>query len=638
MEERVEAELRAAREALKTKRLEEERKQREAEAKAAKQAFEAKRAEEEREKEEAEAKAVAEAKNAEKLKEERKRFEAEAKAAQEALELIRLEEERKRLEAEEKAANEARKAKKLEQERRRMKAETKAAKSELEALKKQREMTSKKATEEDRRQRKSEAKALEARKLKEVRERVEAETKAAVKEAKRYEKERERIETETKAVEKALKARKLEGRKRSELRSKPDPDEMSRVSRASLYKVQGFDDFCKSVASNGQGRRASIDMSDEETSSFEERSESDYSSGSFDDQSNSSNSEDAYSSDEESEIFTDATSFVEDSDSKMTSTSEVRSTNTTERLRNRFDQSSGSSISVSKSKLPLKSPKLFSSYTSDEPIPIAATLSTLQTFDQGTVYSGQQSIGRFIKSSDESVITSTSYSNQSVISAKPVALPVNKLPREEKKESKVEVNSRSSILGTIVSFILSMALRILFATILFTYKWIKHLVITIGKKQAAKVDCTPTQSPLQQGQAIRREEIQDHSVDGRIHQNATRHHRIPYLGYEGPDTEHYTTTMIMRPPSYLVNDSDEVGTCVESIVPDTHYPNISDGKISAWKITQKNTETSSLSSPPSTSFRVLKSAYSALSSMKAENEKLNWMDHATIDDEISYYE
>ena len=85
------------------------------------------------------------------------------------------------------------------------------------------------------------------------------------------------------------------------------------------------------------------------------------------------------------------------------------------------------------------------------------------------------------------------------------------------------------------------------------------------------------------------------------------------------------------------DNSDEVGTCVESIVPDAHCPNMSDGKISAWKITQKNTETSSLSSPPSTSFRVLKSAYSALSS-KRESEKSNWLDQPTIDDEMSYYE
>lgn len=168
------------------------------------------------------------------------------------------------------------------------------------------------------------------------------------------------------------------------------------------------------------------------------------------------------------------------------------------------------------------------------------------------------------------------------------------------------------------------------------------MMTTIGKKEPSKIDCTPTQFALQPDQAIRREEIQDRSMDDLIHQKSVQQHRLPYLGYEDPLQEHYTTTMIIKHPSssksYFADESDEVGTCVESIVPDAHTPNISDGKISTWKITQNNTETSSLSHPQSTSFHVLKSAYSALSSTKREGEKSNWLEQPMIDDEISYYE
>jgi hypothetical protein len=675
LEERVQAELKAAREAVK---LETERKQREAEEHAAEEALVAKRLEEERKQHEARAKAAEEAQIAKRLEEERKRVEAVAK-------------ERKRREAEAKAAQEARKMKKLEEQRKIIEAETKAAAEVLEALyakkadeeRRQREAEAKKVEERKEREAKAEAKlrALEAKKLKEVRKRVEAETKAAEEEYEKLEEERKRIVTETRAVEKALLNARKSGkeRKRTEVKTKPD-----------LYKVQRFEDYCQSVAGTvddiGEAPRTNNDMyDDDDTSSVEERSassiqesdgdseedqeslpshEEESSTGtmSLDEQSNSTNSVDTCSSDEESDIYTDATSFVEDSDSKMaTSVSDILSNNTTKRLRNRVDAqpenseikypfSSEESVntmdrtvqsSFSKSKYPMKkSSKLSSAYTSDVPIPIAATMSTMPTmptFDQGTVHSGQHSLGRFLKSSDESVLSSVGYSHHSITSAKPVALSVTALPRDTKKKNEIKSDSRSSILGSIVSFTLSLVLRVLFTIILFSYTWIKHLVIMIGKKQVPKVDCTPFE--LQPDQAIRREEIQDRSTDDLIHQNAIQQHRTPYLGYEDPNhhQEHYTTTMIMKPRGYLGDDSDEVGTCVESIVPDAHYPNMSDGKISAWKITQKNTETSSLSSPPSTSFRVLKSAYSALSS-KRESEKSNWMDQPTIDDEMSYYE
>ena len=59
----------------------------------------------------------------------------------------------------------------------------------------------------------------------------------------------------------------------------------------------------------------------------------------------------------------------------------------------------------------------------------------------------------------------------------------------------------------------------------------------------------------------------------------------------------------------MTDDVDEVGTCVESIVPDAHFPNELNGKFSKWKIVPAPTApttASSLSSPSSTSFGVLK--------------------------------
>mmetsp|Transcript_22804 Transcript_22804/g.53856 ORF Transcript_22804/g.53856 Transcript_22804/m.53856 type:complete len:277 (+) Transcript_22804:1593-2423(+) len=269
------------------------------------------------------------------------------------------------------------------------------------------------------------------------------------------------------------------------------------------------------------------------------------------------------------------------------------------------------------------------------PITLAATMSTIQTSDQGTVQSGQRSLGRFV-ASDESVISSTSYSHQSVMSAKPIVTRVTSQRREYNRMDN-DIELRSSILGSIFSLVL----RLMLSTLVFVFMWIKHVVSMIGKKRPAKIDCTPTRHALQPGQSIRREEIQDRSLDNFVHRaNTRRHGRSPYLLHEEPCREHYTTTMVMKPPvpsGYLVDDSDEVGTCVESIVPDTHCPNSSDGKISTWKITPEESELSSLSSP-SKSFQVLKKAYSTFSLKKPEAEKSNWIDHETIDDEMSYYD
>ena len=683
LEEQVEAEIRAAREALKAQKLKEERKRLEAEAKAEEEAIEAKRLQKEKERLEAEEKALEEAKKAKEMEEKRKRIEAEAKAAQEALEAKKLEVEQKQREAEKIAGEEAQKAKKLEEERKRIETETKLAREALDALyaekmkeeKRQREIKEKKIDEE-KRLLEAKAKELEAKRLRDIRKRVE--DKIANDKSRKYE-ERKKIAAQTKTAETRLEGRKS---KKEDNRFKPTARGAAsgQKGRASLYKVRGFDDYCKSVTSNQSDTNDSI--SDEDEFNFEEESistnEDEDSTGSvsYDGVSTSSNSADTRSSDQESDVFTDAISFKEDSDSKeMTNTSDAHSSSTTERLRNKIDIQSESvelkynsertpSVyhrfsgedtvntadktiksyrtrdtsreSFSKPKLATKTHKISAS---DVLIPNASTLTTLPTFDQGTVHSGQQSLGRFIKSSDESVTSAASYSNQSVRSAKPVALPVAGLPRETEKKDKTENQSRSSILGTIISFLLSLVLRIIFTIIVFLYTWIKHLVITLGEKRQAKLDCTPTQFALQPDQSIRREEIQDRSMDSLIHQNTTQQNQTLYLGYDDPHKEHYSTTMIIKAPTPpLANDSDEVGTCVESIVPDAHCPRIYNGKMATWNITQKSTETSSLSSPPSTSFGILKSAYSALSVTKPEDEKSNWLDQPTIDDEMSYYE
>merc|ERR1712238_230514 len=166
----------------------------------------------------------------------------------------------------------------------------------------------------------------------------------------------------------------------------------------------------------------------------------------------------------------------------------------------------------------------------------------------------------------------------------------------------------------------------------------------IGRKRPTIIGCASTQFALKPDQACSREEIQDRSMDSLIHQTNSyqQHHRHPYFdhGHHNHKQDHYTTTMIMKPAGntiFIANDVDEVGTCVESIVPETHYPSKSDGKSSTWKIAPTTPSSISLlSSPSSTSVGVLKKAYSAFSSTKRnENEETNWLDQDTIDDEIA---
>jgi len=284
--------------------------------------------------------------------------------------------------------------------------------------------------------------------------------------------------------------------------------------------------------------------------------------------------------------------------------------------------------------VPLNSSMLKPSYTTDMPIALTSTMSTMQTFDQDTVYSGHYSLGRY-KQSDESI----SYSHRKMMST------VNPVVTYATSSLRTTKRSNNEPRHSILSWIVSLIQRAMISIILFSFAWIKHLMSRIGRKRPTKIGCAPTQFAFEPDQACIREEIQDRSMDSLIHQTNSyqQHHRHLYFdhGHHNHKQDHYTTTMLMKPAGntiFIADDVDEVGTCVESIVPDTHYPSKSDGKNSTWKIAPTPSSISLLSSPSSTSFGVLKKAYSAFSYTKRnENEETNWLDQDTIDDEIASY-
>jgi hypothetical protein len=671
---------------------------------------------------------------------------------QKDLEDKKTEEKKKRREAQ-KAAQKELEVKKIEEEKKRVEDE--------EELKKKKKLEADAKIEEERKQADAEAK-----------EKREAEVSALVTDTHKEGTSVEDVSGEDKsnAEEKPLpgsrnKETAVNKQEKNDIDSKNSLAEFSLRSgdRASLYQMQGFDDYCKSLSTTqagvernkaplrklpvSVGRSYTSDVRDSEVGSrnlevddidtrdadsykTEEQSRSDTqeynemlgSSNSIDNHSLSIDDEEAStetdrsdlidagsSSSEESDIYTDATSYVEDfeeDDTVLEMMPNSRSADLLPRMpvnnirRNQIDIqterveikylskhnrpddhpfSGGATVNTNytqsksvatmdetvqslltrdtslesatsmsaRSKLknlqrryltdePMNSQMLKSSYTTDMPMAVLSTMSTLQTFDQDTVYSGQRSLGRH-KSTDESVGSLTSYSYR----ISPVVTSVTSSLRTRKRSNK-EAEPRLSIL----SWTISLGKRVFFSIILFVFAWLKHLASSIGRKRPAKIECASTQFALQPDQSLRREEIQDRSMDSLIHQTNTyqqQHHRRPYLDHGHQQQEHYTTTMIMKPPAprgYMDDDADEVGTCVESIVPDTHYPNERDGKIATWKIAPAHTSMSSLSSPSSKSFGVLKKAYSTFSSKKRnENEETNWLDQDTIDDEIaSYYD
>merc|ERR1719464_2122506 len=180
---------------------------------------------------------------------------------------------------------------------------------------------------------------------------------------------------------------------------------------------------------------------------------------------------------------------------------------------------------------------------------------------------------------------------------------ITSLWTEKRNTTKNIEESRLSILLWIVSLVQ----RAIFSILLFFFAWIKYIMKRIGRKRTSK-KCALTQFALEPDRSLRREEIQDRS-SLMIDQTNPFQQPEPYLENGRSQQHHYITTIIMKPAAHTISitdDADEIGTCVESIVPDTHYPSESDGKFSTWKIVPAPTAISSLSSPSSTSFGVLK--------------------------------
>jgi len=272
-------------------------------------------------------------------------------------------------------------------------------------------------------------------------------------------------------------------------------------------------------------------------------------------------------------------------------------------------------------------------YATDMPSAVTSTMSSLQTFDQdSTVYSGRRNPAGY-ESTDESIISLRNLSSDNTITTvnNSVLIHATTLLRTPKSNTKHKEELRLSVL----SWIISLVQRALFSILLFCFAWIKHLLMKIRRKATSKVGYASTIFALNPDDTLRREEIQEPDRGSMIHQS------------RGLQQHQQTTTIIKRSAprtNFMTDDVDEVGTCVESIVPDAHFPNELNGKFSKWKIVPAPTApttASSLSSPSSTSFGVLKKAYSAFSfGKKNEHEETNWLNQAnTVDDEIaSYYD
>lgn len=150
--------------------------------------------------------------------------------------------------------------------------------------------------------------------------------------------------------------------------------------------------------------------------------------------------------------------------------------------------------------------------------------------------------------------------------------------------------------------------------------WIKHVLRTgMNKKVMSEIGGRATTHFINPEDSIMQEEIQEQN---------RRNLSI--------------ATVMTKPSAYVitnVDNADEVGTCVETIVPEPHFPNEQSGKFSQWKIIPAATAVSSMSSS-SASFGVLKKAYSAFSSAKKHrnDEEINWLDQDMIDDDLDNYD
>jgi hypothetical protein len=223
---------------------------------------------------------------------------------------------------------------------------------------------------------------------------------------------------------------------------------------------------------------------------------------------------------------------------------------------------------------------LTTSFTMDTPLPAVSTISTMRTFDHETVSSGQQSLLRRHPTYDSlSTEQSPTYLRSGHI-GKSAAIAVTAVyNRPTKHTSSKESSFR----------IISLISRVILSILLFLFEWAKYFAAMCRKKRQAKIECAPARLGLRQtDQVLRREEIQERSMDSIIHRtNANprssfyQHNRQPYLLHHRDQEQHCTATMTMNPPlPVFEDDDDEVGTCVSSIVPESHY---SDRPL-AWKV------------------------------------------------------
>ncbi|KAG7353883.1 hypothetical protein IV203_003238 [Nitzschia inconspicua] len=269
--------------------------------------------------------------------------------------------------------------------------------------------------------------------------------------------------------------------------------------------------------------------------------------------------------------------------------------------------------SVFSSDTHLTSP-LTTSFTMDTPLAAASTISSIRTFDHESVISGQRSeLRRQRGPDDEGYIPPALSCLKDEISKQSIAMPIvsSRFRTKTSKPVTIGVYGIVSFLGSVV-----------FSILLFFYEWGRFFLLTIRGKQQAKIEYSPSRLKLSQpDQVLRREEIQDCSMDSFIHRANGR--QPYYLHHQIDQREHVATNMTVNPPLFSTpmyeDDADEVGTCVGSIVPDTHPP--------TWEV---------ISNPKqqrkSTSFGVVKKAYSSMSSGSSrtgwrrtrEEEDVNW--------------
>lgn len=260
---------------------------------------------------------------------------------------------------------------------------------------------------------------------------------------------------------------------------------------------------------------------------------------------------------------------------------------------------------------------LTTSFTMDTPLAAASTISSVRTFDHDSVMSSQQSAVRRRQlhhdgDDNEGYIKPVpSYRTEDFPKAS-VVIPVRPATSRTTRPKQATLG-----LFGFADMVCNVALSIFF----FVFEWAKYLVVALRGKRRRKIECAPTRLGMRQpDQVLRREEIQDRSMDSFIHRSNGR--RPYYLNHYIDQREHVATTMTVTPPILSTrmddDDEDEVGTCVGSIVPDTHPP--------TWEV---------ISSPrqqPSKSFGAVRKAYSSLSSVSStsgwrrnrDDEDINW--------------